>query len=101
MFVFADQGTYTCEASSADVTMTSPAEKLRPALLVKSNPLVLNIVDDPVWSHAAAGSYAAAYDKLCRSDHMPGDQQLQCFDISSRITYLDTVDSLATEVRSF
>ena len=32
---------------------------------------------------------------------MPGDQQLQCFDISSRITYLDTVDSLATEVRLF
>jgi hypothetical protein len=98
---FRTPGTYTCIASSADITTASADETIRPALLVSSNPLILNIADDPAWAHSAAIGYADAYDKLCRSDPVPEGQLLQCFDISQRITYLDTVDSLAAEVKLF
>jgi hypothetical protein len=46
---FCTPGTYTCQASSAHVTSTSRNEKIRPALLVKSNPITLTLVDDPSW----------------------------------------------------
>lgn len=99
---FPSAGTYTCYCSSADVTMDSPDARIRSALLVKSNAVVLNIVDDPAWARSAAVAYADAYDKLCRGDDLRESNVLpQCFDIASRITYLDTLDSLATEVRLF
>jgi hypothetical protein len=98
---FRTPGTYSCIATSADVTTTLPDEKIRSALLLTSNHVVLNIVADLEWSHSAASSYAAAYDKLCRGDDVPERHSLQCFDVASRITYLDTIDSLATEVRLF
>ncbi len=98
---FRTPGTYTCEASSADVTNTSRDEKIRPALLVKSNPVRLTIVADPVWAHSAAIAYADAYDKVCRGDDIAEHRFLQCSDVARRITYLDTADSLATEVKGF
>jgi len=36
---FRRSGTYTCEASAAEITATPRDEKIRPALLVKSNPV--------------------------------------------------------------
>jgi hypothetical protein len=98
---FRTPGTYTCEASSADVTLTPREEKSRTALIVKSNPVVLTIVDDPAWSHSAASAYADAYENLCRGNNVAGSRLLQCFDLAHRITYLDTPDSLATEVKWF
>ena len=98
---FRTPGRYTCIATSADVTTALPDQKIRSALLVTSNPIVLNIVADPEWSHSAAISYAAVYDNFCRGDDVPERHSLQCFDVAGRITYLDTVDSLATEVRLF
>jgi hypothetical protein len=74
-------------------------EKIRPALLVKSNPITLTIVDDPAWARPAATVYADAYDKVCRGDDIAEHRSLQCFDVAERITYLDTAESLATEVR--
>lgn len=94
-------GTYTCEASSAQVTTTSREEKIRPALLLKSNPIVMTIVDDPAWAHSAATAYTDGYDRLCRGDDVAERRFLQCSDIAGRITYLDTSESLATEVSSF
>ncbi|HSM85987.1 MAG TPA: hypothetical protein VLT16_07550 [Candidatus Limnocylindrales bacterium] len=98
---FRAPGTYTCEASSADITSTSRDEKIRPALLLKSNAIVLTIVNDPAWAHSAAIAYADAYEKLCRGADVPEHPSLQCFDAARRITYLDTADSLATEVKWF
>lgn len=76
-------------------------EKIRPALLVKSNPILLTIVNDPGWAHSAALAYAGAYEKLCRGDDAAEHRFLQCSDVARRITYLDTADSLATEVKRF
>lgn len=93
--------TYTCEASSAEIATALSNEEIRPALLVKSNPISLTIINDPSWAHSAAGSYGAAYDKLCRGDPLSDGRMLQCFDIAARITFLDTVDSLAIETAAF
>ena len=98
---FRTPGTYTCEASSADITTTPRDEKIRLALLVKSNPFLLTIVNDPGWAHSAAVAYAGAYEKLCRGDEVADARFLQCSDVARRITYLDTTDSLATEVKGF
>lgn len=98
---FRTPGTYTCEASSADITTSPRDEKIRPALLVKSNPVLLTIVNDPGWAHSAAIAYAGAYEKLCRGDDVAENRFLECSDVARRITYLDTADSLATEVKWF
>jgi hypothetical protein len=74
---------------------------LRSALLVRSNPLGFTIVDDTVWAHSIAASYAATCEKFCRGDNVPEQRPLQCFDIAERITYLDTADSLAAKVKFF
>jgi len=99
---FRTPGTYSCVASAADITMVSRDEKIRPALLLKSKPVVLSIIDDPAWAHSAATAYADAYDKICRGDDTPEHRTtLECFDTAVRITYLDTRESLAAEVRMF
>lgn len=98
---FRTPGTYTCEASSADITTTPRDEKIRPALSVKSNPVLLTIVNDPGWAHSAAVAYAGAYENLCRGDDVAENRFLQCSDVARRITYLDTAASLATEVKWF
>lgn len=66
-----------------------------------SNPIALTLVNDPAWAHFAAISYADAYDKLCRANDVVERRFLQCSDLARRITYLDTVDSLAIEVKGF
>ncbi len=98
---FRTPGTYTCTASAADVTMTSRDEKVRQALLVKSNSLVLTITEDQAWSRSAQTAYADAYNKLCRGNDVATQRFLQCSELARRITYLDTADSLATEVKTF
>jgi hypothetical protein len=70
-------------------------------LLVTSNPILLTIVDDPGWSHSVALAYADAYEKLCRGEDVAEHNFLQCSYVGQRITYLDTLDSLATEVKMF
>jgi hypothetical protein len=98
---FRTPGTYTCEASSADITSTPRDERIRPALLVNSNPIVLTIISGPSWAHSAALAYAEAYEKLCRGSDVPEHRFLQCSDVAQRITYLDTADSLAIEVKGY
>ena len=98
---FRTPGRYACIASSAEVTTSSSTEKIRHALLVKSQPLDLEIVDDPEWSRSAAAIYASDYDKSCRGNDVPEHNFLQCSNTSRQITYLDTADSLAVEVKFF
>ena len=98
---FRSPGRYSCVASSAEVTTASSKEEPRQALLVKSKPLDLEIVDDPTWSRSAAATYAIAYDKSCRGNDLPERNFLQCSNTSQQITYLDTADSLAVEVKFF
>jgi hypothetical protein len=98
---FRQPGRYTCEASSAEITAAPRDEKVRSALLVKSNPISLTIVDDRAWSHAALVSYSIAYDRSCQADDVPRYATLQCLDMAERITYLDTPESLAAEVKRF
>ena len=96
---FHNGGTYNCHASSADITTEPLDETFRPALLVRSTPIVLTIVDDPVWARSAAIAYADAYRKACRGDDVAQHHFLQCSDLAQRITYLDTADALATEAK--
>ena len=98
---FRTPGTYTCTASSADITPVSSDQKTRSALLLKSNPVDLAIVDDPGWRRSAAAEYADAYRRLCTGDHVVEDSLSRCFDIAARITYLDSLESLSTEVKFF
>jgi hypothetical protein len=98
---FRTAGKYTCTASSATITTASPDEKIRTALSVESAPLVLTIVDDPGWSKTAAASYADAFKRNCLDDHVASANSLRCFEIAERITYLDTRESLATEVNFY
>ncbi len=81
-------GTYTCEASSADIAIGSRDEKIRPALLVNSNRVLLTIVNDPDWAHCAALAYAGIYEKVCRGDDVAEHRFLQCSDVARRIAYL-------------
>jgi hypothetical protein len=97
---FRSPGKYTCTAASADITTDPRGATRRQALLVWSNPLVLSIAEDAVWAHSAAANYAAAYQKLCLGKRRE-DVLSQCFDIAARLTYLDSVDSLASEVKFF
>lgn len=94
-------GTYACIASAADVTTADAKERIRPALLVKSRPIILKIVSDPAWANSAVSAYAAAYDQLCPSDKAAEQHFLQCSDLAERIAYLDTPRSLAAEVQRF
>jgi hypothetical protein len=98
---FRTPGAYTCTASSANITTASSDEKTRSALLVKSNPLDLTIFDDPGWTRSAAAAYADAYGRICNGEHVVEDHLLQCFDIAARITHLDSLESLSTEVKFF
>jgi hypothetical protein len=68
---------------------------------VNSNPILLTILNDPGWAHSAALAYAGVYEKLCRGGDVAEHRFLQCSDVARRITYLDTADSLATEVKWF
>jgi hypothetical protein len=98
---FRTPGKYTCQAATADVT-TAPREAAsRPAISLQSNRIELAVVDDPAWAKSAAAEYGSAYEKLC-GDIAPSNTGIsQCFDISRRITFLDTRDSLAVEVKWF
>jgi hypothetical protein len=58
---FRTPGTYTFEASSADITTTPRDEKIGPALSVKSNTMPLTIVNDPGWAYSTARAYAGVY----------------------------------------
>lgn len=95
---FRAPGKYMCVASSADVTNSSKDENLRYALRVDSKPLELRIADDPTWSRSAAATYTSAYGRSCVGNDVPRNNFSACTDLARRITYLDTVDSLATEV---
>lgn len=94
-------GAYTCKASAADVTAAPRDSNHRPALLLKSNPIVLTIVNDPGWAHSAAMTYSDEYGKICRGDDVTKDRFLQCSEIAGRLTYLDNPDSLREEVKWF
>lgn len=98
---FRSPGVYSCVASAADVTMAPLNDENRPALLVRSNSLDLTIVSDQAWAHSAALSYAKAYESLCQGDDVPRRNWLQCSDVAQRLTYLDTHESLATQVKFF
>lgn len=98
---FTSAGVYECIASSADITNAPREEKIRPALLVQSEPLELTIVDDPAWANRTALALGEAYDKLCRGDDVAQNRFLQCSDIAQRIIDLDTLDTLSLEVRLF
>jgi hypothetical protein len=70
-------------------------------LLVKSNPITLTLVDDPSWAHSAILANASAYERLCRGEDVAQSHFLECTDVARRITYLDTLESLAKEVKLF
>jgi len=98
---FRNPGRYTCVASSATVTTAAATEKIRTALLVRSAPVSITIVADPAWLRVAADTYSEAFRKVCRGDDVPTKNFQQCSDLAQRITYLDTRDSLAAEVRFY
>lgn len=96
---FRSAGTYTCQASSAEITRALPDGMTEPALMVKSKPMVLTIVDNPAWAASAAIAYDDEYRKVCGGDVIAEQRFLRCSNLAQRITYLDTPDSLMIEVK--
>lgn len=94
-------GVYSCHADAAEITATPQGAENRYALLVRSEPIVLRIVNDPIWSKAAANAYSQAFAARCQGANAKSERFLECSDLAQRITYLDTRDSLAAEVRFF
>ncbi|HET9743601.1 MAG TPA: hypothetical protein VFQ00_12685 [Terriglobales bacterium] len=97
---FSAPGRYACVATSTQVGKIAGGNS-GPPLMTKSEPLTFEIVDDPNWSHAAAEAYDQTYAKFCRTDDLKEAQQQRCFDIADRIANLDTIESLATEIKYF
>jgi hypothetical protein len=87
-------GNYTCYATSTQVVTSIHGERFS----TRSSPLELTLIDDPSWAHTAALEYADRYEKLCNTKEKPESLQ-ECVDIATRITSLDTLDSLAIEVK--
>src|SRR6266403_445511 len=98
---FRQPGTYSCRVTSAQVTTAARDEKIRPALFVKSNWVEITITDDPPSAHSATLAYAAAYDKSCRGDDVPNKNFAECSAVATRLSYLDTAESVAMEVQFF
>jgi hypothetical protein len=98
---FRQPGVYSCRVTSAQVTTAAREEKIRPALFVKSNWVEIGISDDSAWAHSAALAYAAAYGKDCRGDDVPNKRFGECSAVATRLSYLDTVESVAMEIQFF
>ena len=98
---FRQPGTYSCRVTSAQVTTAAHEEKIRPALFLKSNWVEIMISDDPALAHSAALAYAAAYDKDCRGDDVPNKSFGECSAVATRLSYLDTAESVAMEIQFF
>jgi hypothetical protein len=91
-------GTYSCVAIASDVTATPFGEPFRPALLLKSDPLVLKIVNDSTWANAAAEEYGGLLEKNCPQVPLEFKQRSQCWDLSRRIVFLETPAALKIAV---
>jgi hypothetical protein len=92
-------GKYTCHATS--IQLTSRGQE-NVHFLLKSNSLELTIVDDPEWSRKAALNYGEAFEKSClgeRNTRRNSDSSRNCAEIVSRITTLDTPESLELETK--
>lgn len=96
---FRTAGIYTCQASSAEIASALPDGTIEAALMVKSKPIILTIVDDPAWARSAAIAYGDEYRKACGGDVIAEQHFLRCSDLAQRIIYLDTPDSLKIEVK--
>jgi hypothetical protein len=91
---FLQPGRYTCRVSTADVATpaTSPGEE-RTAIELVSNPVVIDLNEDPVWS---ATTLSAARQQFSGA-HCLGlpDESARCWDPVNTIRFLDTEESLA------
>jgi hypothetical protein len=97
---FLQPGRYTCHVSTADVATpaTSPDDE-RTAIELVSNPIVIDLNDDPVWS---AAMLTAARQQFS-SAHCVGlpNEASKCWDPVSTIRFLDTEESLVELIRLY
>jgi hypothetical protein len=95
---FSHSGTYSCRATSAQITTAQKEEKYRSALLLQSNLLTVTLTDDPAWAHAEANALGANYRTDCRTIDNFDKRFAHCADIATRLSYLDTLDALAAKI---
>ena len=97
---FLQPGRYTCRVSTADVATpaTSPGEE-RTAIELVSNPVVIDLNEDPVWSATTLSTARQQFS----SAHCLGlpDESARCWDPVNTIRFLDTEESLAELVRLY
>jgi hypothetical protein len=97
---FLQPGRYTCRVSTADVATpaTSPAEE-RTAIELVSNPVVIELNEDPAWS---ATTLSAARQQFSSAHCLAlPDESAPCWDPVNTIRFLDTEESFAELVRLY
>ncbi len=98
---FRSSGTYSCRATSAQITTAPKDESDRPALSLQSNLLTITLTDDPAWARAEALALGATYKTDCRDVGAQDKRLRHCADLATKLTYLDSPDALAVKVRFF
>ena len=96
-FQFLEPGRYVCIEHTADVfTKAKSPDEERTAIPLDSNPLTLDMPDDPTWS---ADVLSKALHEL-NATKCDGsiDAQSRCAEITNTIRFLDTEDSLGALV---
>ena len=97
---FLQPGRYTCRVATADVaTAATSADEERAAIELVSNPIVIDLNDDPSWSAATLAAARQQYsDAHCRDS---ADEGSRCWDPVNTIRFLDTEDSLTELVHLY
>lgn len=99
-FQFLKPGRYVCTEHTADVTAKAKApDEERTAIAIDSNPLTLDIADDPTWS-AETLTKTLLDLKTARCNDGP-DKGLRCSELASTIRFLDTEESLRVLVQLY
>jgi hypothetical protein len=96
-------GHYVCKATSADVAFASLPAEQRTAVRLVSNPVGLEVIDEPTWSPAALAEAQAQIQASCDDNASPppeeGERWLHCVHAAEVLRFLNTEDSLRAAVR--
>lgn len=96
-------GRYVCKATSTDVTLASQPVEQRTALRLVSNPVPIEVTEDPTWSQTALVEAQAQIQANCDDNPAPppgeGERWLRCVHAAEVLRFLNTEDSLKAAVK--
>lgn len=99
----AQPGHYVCKATSADVALASQPVEHRMALQLTSNPVSIEVTEDPTWSRTALAEAQAQIRAICDDNPSPspseGERWLHCVHAAEVLRFLNTEDSLRAAVK--